>query len=80
MAHVVWLFVGALAVGEFTGWFENQTVIVVAIVIVFALLGFLERDTIKLIRDLDQARDTITRLQNEISGLRDSLEEKGVLD
>jgi FtsZ-binding cell division protein ZapB len=47
----------------------------------------LERDTIKLIRDLDQARDTITRLQNEISGLRyqhnelrDSLEEKGVLD
>ena len=50
MVHVVWLFLGALAVGEFTGWFDNKTVIVVTIVIIFAFLGFLDRDAVKLIR------------------------------
>ena len=50
MVHVVWLFLGALAVGEFTGWFDNKTVIVVTIGIIFAFLGFLDRDAVKLIR------------------------------
>ena len=73
MVHVVWLFLGALAVGEFTGWFDNQTVIVVTILIIFVLLGFLDRDSVKLIRDLDQAKDRIAELQNEISRLREDL-------
>ena len=75
MVHVVWLFLGALAVGEFTGWFDNQTVIVVTILIIFVLLGFLDRDSVKLIRDLDQAKDRIAELQNEISRLREDLGE-----